>query len=39
MRKLARRVAKENMKRRGLSRICKKYGGESYFSKHWREYV
>lgn len=31
MRKLARRVTKENMKRRGLSRICKKTGGESYF--------
>lgn len=39
MRKLKRAVAKANMKRKGLSRIFKKTGGENYFSKHWREYV
>lgn len=39
MRKLKRAVAKTNMKRKGLSRIFKKIGGESYFYKHWREYV
>lgn len=39
MRKLKRLVAKTNMKKRGMGRICKKIGSESYFSKHWREFV
>lgn len=39
MRKLKRMVAKKNMKKAGLVRICDKIGGTSYFAKHWREYV
>lgn len=39
MRKYARNVAKANMKKKGLTKISKKYGGSSFFSKHWREYA
>jgi hypothetical protein len=35
MRKLKRMVARNNMKKAGLSRIHK----GDFFSKHWREYV
>ena len=38
MRKLARLVAKTNMKKKGINKPFKKVGGDSYFSKHWREY-
>ncbi len=37
MRKLKRRVAKVNMKKRGLVQICK--GKPSYFAQNWREWV
>lgn len=40
MRKLARGVAKVNMKRKGMVRFCKhSRDGGSFFSHHWREYV
>lgn len=39
MRKLARAVAKTNMRKKGIHKPFKKIGGESYFSKYWREYV
>lgn len=39
MRKLRRAVAKTNMKRKGIRRICKKTGYGSYFAEHWREYI
>ena len=40
MRKLKRRVAKVNMKKRGLVQICKKdRNGSSYFAKNWRDWV
>lgn len=47
-RKIDRMVSKNNMKRRGLSKICKhsKSGNghrievsQSYFAKNWREYA
>lgn len=40
MRKLARNVAKVNMKKRGMVQFCKhNRNNPSFFSKHWREYV
>lgn len=39
MRKLRRMVAREKMKRAGLSQVCKDRGSGSYFSKHWREFA
>ena len=45
LRKLARTVAKNQMKKKGMVQICKKGAkkGErsegSYFSSHWRDYV
>lgn len=43
MRKLARSVAKANMKKKGIRRPCEKihtkHGSTSYFAEHWREYV
>lgn len=39
MRKWRRMIAKNTMKAAGLRKICKKIGGSSYFSEHWREYV
>lgn len=39
MRKWRRMIAKNAMRAAGLRHICKKIGGSSYFSKHWREYV
>lgn len=39
MRTLARAVAHNNMKKAGLVRVNKKTAGDSFFSKHWREYV
>lgn len=39
MRKLKRLVAKNNMKKAGMSRICKKNGGRSWFAQHWREWI
>lgn len=35
MRKLKRRIAKVNMKKRGMRKICK----DGFFASHWREYV
>lgn len=43
--RLARGVAKQRMKKAGITQICKKKDiknqstGCSYFSKHWKEYV
>lgn len=37
--KLDREIARKNMKDAGLTKVCKKNGGDSYFSKHWREWV
>lgn len=39
MRKLKRMVAKANMKKSGIHKPCKKFKGESYFFKHWRDYI
>lgn len=39
MRKLRRMIAKANMKREGIHKPFKKIFGESYFSKHWRDYT
>lgn len=39
MRKLARLVAKTNMKKKGIRKPCKDFGNGSYFARHWREYV
>lgn len=39
MRKLKRMVAKTNMKKAGIYKPFKKVKGESYFSKHWRDYI
>lgn len=38
MRKLRRMVVHNKMYNRGLRRVNKLYGLESYFSKVWREY-
>ena len=35
MRKLKRTVAKYNMRRLGLTKICK----DDFFAKNWRQYV
>lgn len=38
--KLDRMIARNNMKKAGLSKFTKKGAdGESYFAKHWREWV
>lgn len=40
MRKLASSVAKVNMKKKGMVQFCKHpRENQSYFAKHWREYV
>ena len=40
MRKLRRKVAHERMKKAGIIQINKRPKGlDSYFSKHWREFV
>ncbi len=40
MRKLARGVAKVNMKKKSMVQFCKHSGNtRSYFAQHWREYV
>lgn len=39
MRALARAVAHNNMKEAGLVRVNKKRAGDSFFSRHWREYI
>lgn len=40
MRKLMRQWARAMMARRGLCKVNKRtYGGKSYFSLHWREFV
>lgn len=46
MRRIARSVAKTNMRKKGMVQFCKKIRGRSgqaaigsYFSEHWREYV
>ena len=44
LRTIARNVAKNRMKRKGIIRLCSQYNHlgmkqDSYFSKHWREYV
>ena len=37
VRRMARTVAKINMKKKGMRQICK--GRPSFFSLHWREYA
>lgn len=40
MRKLARGVAKVNMKKKGMVQFCKhSRNNPSFFSQNWREYV
>ena len=40
MRKLARNMAKVNMKKRGFTKICKhEKGDRSYFARRWRDFV
>lgn len=40
LRKLARTVAKNQMKKKGMLQICKdKYKKGSYFSDHWKDHV
>lgn len=43
LRSAKRHIAKVEMKKAGLRRICSKIGkrknGRSWFSQHWREYV
>jgi hypothetical protein len=43
IRKLARTVAKNQMKKKGMVQICKhdpwKYSTGSYFSNHWKDHV
>lgn len=39
MRKIARSVAHANMKKAGYTGVNKKIAGESFFSKHWREFI
>ena len=39
MRKLRRLVAHERMKKAGLVRVNDHKYDDSYFSKHWREFV
>lgn len=39
MRKLRRKVARKRMTNAGYNQVCKRKYGESYFSKHWREFV
>lgn len=37
--RIARGVAKNRMKKKGFTHICKKIGEGSFFSRHWKEYV
>ena len=42
MRKLARQIAHENMKREGIQHPNRRYrelNGRSFFARHWRKYV
>lgn len=39
VRRIARGVAKNRLKQRGFSGICKKRGESSFFSKAWRKAV
>lgn len=46
LRTLARSVARRNMEKEGVTKICKSRGFDkngvkvpSYFSQHWKEYV
>ena len=39
MRKLRRLVAHNRMKKKGLARVNNHKYSDSYFSKHWREFV
>jgi hypothetical protein len=41
MRKLKRMLARERMRKRGITHINKKIGKKhsSYFADHWREYI
>lgn len=38
-RKLDRIVARENMKKHGITQINKVKGLTSFFAKHWRDYI
>lgn len=39
MRKLARSVARNNMKKKGYTKINQRKGAGSFFSEKWREFV
>ena len=39
MRRLKRGVAKANMRREGITQICKKDGEHSFFANNWRDYA
>ena len=39
MRKLARSIARANMKRAGFVQINKKKDGSSFFAQNWRKFV
>ena len=39
MRKLKRMVARNNMKKKGLTQVNKKKAGVSFFAENWRDYV
>ena len=39
MRKLKRSVARNNMKKRGITQINKKKAGASFFSENWRDFI
>ena len=39
MRKLRRMVARERMKKAGLTQVCKHKTGRSYFAENWRDYI
>lgn len=39
MRKLRRKVAHERMRKAGIIHVNKRTIGDSYFAKHWKEYV
>lgn len=41
MRKIKRNIARTNMKRKGFTRLNKKYGSKnsSFFAENWRDFV
>ena len=39
MRKYKRYLAKKNMERMGLHKVCKHSADGSFFARHWRGYI